>query len=168
MLRRVSCRHETVFVRPQRKDRGVGAQGRAQRRDCPALRGRSRHRQTLLQAARRERGTLQARKAPGKKHKLDEKAIKLLAKDLEQRPWATHSQRAEFLFALSGVRVSEATVCRAVRRLRRNRKKIQRGSRTRQVLKKSMAHGGRRHRSRASGSRGRDGRPHLWAVGYAS
>jgi transposase len=74
-----------------------------------------------------ERGTLQARKAPGKKPKLDQKAIKLLAKDLEQRPWATHSQRAEFLFALSGVRVSEATVCRAVRRLRRSRKKDPKG-----------------------------------------
>ena len=47
----------------------------------------------------------------------------LLLEDLEQRPWATHSQRAEFLFAASGVRVSEATVCRAVGRLRRSRKK---------------------------------------------
>jgi hypothetical protein len=34
--------------------------------------------------------------------------MRLLAKDLQQRPWATHSQRVEFLFALSGVRVSEA------------------------------------------------------------
>jgi transposase len=70
-----------------------------------------------------ERATLEPRKAPGKKPKLDEKATKLLAKDLEERPWATHSQRAEFLFAVSGVSVSEATVCRAVRRLSRSRKK---------------------------------------------
>jgi transposase len=70
-----------------------------------------------------ERGTLEPRKAPGKRPKLDEKATMLLAKDLEERPWATHSQRAEFWFALSGVRVSEATVCRAVGRLRRSRKK---------------------------------------------
>ena len=70
-----------------------------------------------------ERGTLEPRKAPGKRPKLDEKATRLLAEDLEERPWATHSQRAEFLLALSGVRVSEATVCRAVRRLRRSRKK---------------------------------------------
>ena len=69
-----------------------------------------------------ERGTLEPRRAPGKRPKLDEKATKLLAKDLEERPWATHSQRSEFLFALSGVRVSEATVCRAVRRVRRSRK----------------------------------------------
>ena len=70
-----------------------------------------------------ERGTLEPRKAPGKKPKLDEKASKLLLEDLQQRPWATHSQRAEFLFALLGLRVSEATVCRAVGRLRRSRKK---------------------------------------------
>ncbi len=70
-----------------------------------------------------ERGTLKPRKAPGKRPKLDEKATKLLAKDLQERPWATHSQRAEFLFAVSGVRVSEATVCRAVGRRHRSRKK---------------------------------------------
>jgi transposase len=70
-----------------------------------------------------ERGTLEPRKAPGKKPKLDEKAMKLLVEDLEQRPWPTHSQRAEFLFAMLGVRVSEATVCRAVGRLNRSRKK---------------------------------------------
>jgi transposase len=49
-----------------------------------------------------ERGTLEPRKAPGKSPNLDEKATKLLAKDLEERPWATHFQSAEFLFALSG------------------------------------------------------------------
>src|SRR5215217_3448776 len=70
-----------------------------------------------------ERGTLEPRKAPGKKPKLDEKATKLLAKDLEARPWATQCQRAEFLLAVAGVRVSEATVCRTVGRLRRSRKK---------------------------------------------
>jgi transposase len=40
-----------------------------------------------------ERGTLEPRKAPGKKPKLDEKATKLLLEDLKERPWATHSQR---------------------------------------------------------------------------
>jgi transposase len=70
-----------------------------------------------------ERGTLQPRKAPGKRSKLDEKATKLLLEDLEERSWATHAQRVEFLFAVLGLRVSEATVCRAVRRLRRSRKK---------------------------------------------
>ncbi len=76
-----------------------------------------------------ERGTLEPRKAPGKRPKLDEKATKLLAKDLQERPWATHARRVEFLFAVSRVRVSEATVCRAVERLRSSRKK---GSQERQ------------------------------------
>ena len=70
-----------------------------------------------------ERGTLEPRKAPGSAPKLDQKAMKLLLEDLQQRPWATHSQRAEFLFAVLGVWVSEATVCRAVGRVRRSRKK---------------------------------------------
>ena len=74
-----------------------------------------------------ERGTLEPRKAPGKKPKLDEKARKLLVEDLRERPWATHSQRAEFLLATSGVSVSEATVCREVGRLRRSRKKGPKG-----------------------------------------
>ncbi len=70
-----------------------------------------------------EHGTLEPGKAPGKAPKLDEKARKLLLGDLEERPWATHSQRAEFLVAVAGVRVSEATVCRAIKRLSCSRKK---------------------------------------------
>jgi transposase len=70
-----------------------------------------------------ERGTLVPRKAPGKKPKLDEKAKNLLLEDLQERPWATHSQRAEYLLAVAGVSVSEATVCRTVGSLRRSRKK---------------------------------------------
>src|SRR3712207_4511297 len=101
-----------------------------------------------------EHGTLEPKKAPGKKPMLDEKAKKLLAKDLKERPWATYSQRAEFLFAVLGLRVSEATVCRAVRRLRKSRKKIQRGCKKRRVLEALVAHGDRPHRSRAAGIRG--------------
>src|SRR5215203_115575 len=74
-----------------------------------------------------QRGTLEPRKAPGKRPKLDEKATKVLLEDLEERPWATHSQRAEFLFAVCGIRVSEATVCRTLRRLSQSRKKGPRG-----------------------------------------
>ena len=66
---------------------------------------------------------MEPRKGPGKKPKLDEKARKLLLEDLRERPWATHSQRAEFLFATCGVSVSEATICRTLRRLSHSRKK---------------------------------------------
>jgi transposase len=78
-----------------------------------------------------ERGTLEPDKAPVKRPKLDEKAGKLLGEDLRRRPWATHSQRAEFLSAVCGVRVSEATICRAIKRLSHGRKKVQRSTRTR-------------------------------------
>jgi transposase len=87
------------------------------------------HRATVKRYCKRldEHDTLQPRKAPGKAPKLEEKARKLLLEDLRERPWATHSQRAEFLFAMLGVRVSEATVCRAVGRLCRSRKKDPQG-----------------------------------------
>ena len=74
-----------------------------------------------------ERGTLEPRKASGKSPKLDQKARRLLLEDLQQRPWATHAQRAEFLFATCGVSVSEATICRTLRRLSVSRKKGPKG-----------------------------------------
>ncbi|HEX5700946.1 MAG TPA: IS630 transposase-related protein [Rubrobacter sp.] len=74
-----------------------------------------------------ERGTLEPGKAPGRAPKLDEKATKVLVEDLEERPWATHSQRAQFLFAACGVSVSEATICRTLKRLSVSRKKGPRG-----------------------------------------
>ena len=87
------------------------------------------HRATVKRYCKQldERGTLEPRKAPGRRPKLDEKATKLLVEDLEERPWATHSHRAEFLFAVCGIRVSEATVCRTLRRLSHSRKKGPRG-----------------------------------------
>jgi transposase len=74
-----------------------------------------------------ERGTLEPRKAPGKAPKLDQKARRLLVEDLERRPWATHSQRAEFVYATCGLSVSEATVCRTLRRMSHSRKKGPKG-----------------------------------------
>ncbi len=62
-------------------------------------------------------------KAPGKKSKLDGKAIKLLEEDLHARPALTYEERADLLCGLLGVRVSKATICRTVRRLGYTRKK---------------------------------------------
>ncbi len=70
-----------------------------------------------------EGGTLAPERRPGKRPKLDQRAMRLLEEDLEARPWATHRQRSELLFAVCGVEVSEATVCRATKRLGRSRKK---------------------------------------------
>jgi transposase len=106
------------------------------------------HRATVKRYCKQldERGTLQPRKAPGKKPKLDEKAKKLLVEDLEERPWATHSQRAEFLFAILGVSVSEATICRAVGRLSHSRKKDPEGQQKERSFEEPVAHGGRLRR----------------------
>src|SRR5215213_7488247 len=81
-----------------------------------------------------ERGTLDPKKAPPKKSKVDEKARKLLLEDLQEWPWATRSQRAGFLFAVLGLRVSEAPGCRAVGTLAGVEKKNQGSSRKRRVL----------------------------------
>ncbi len=70
-----------------------------------------------------ESGPLAPERRPGKRPKLDQAAMRLLEEDLEARPWATHRQRSEFLFAVCGVEVSEATVCRATKRLGHSRKK---------------------------------------------
>src|SRR5918995_3945653 len=54
-VRRVSWMHECIFAGSQREDRRVGQEGRAQGRDRPPFRSRSRDGQTLLQAPRRAR-----------------------------------------------------------------------------------------------------------------
>ena len=79
----------------------------AQKRSRPPFRRSPSNAQVLLQQLD-ERGTLEPRKAPGKTPNLDEKARRLLLEDLKERPWATHSQRAQFLFAVLRARVSEA------------------------------------------------------------
>ena len=72
-----------------------------------------------------EEGSLNPKKAPGKKRKLDESGMKLLQEDLRARPTATYEQRAEFLDELLGVRVSKSTICRTIKRLGYTRKKDQ-------------------------------------------
>ena len=64
-------------------------------------------------------------KAPGKKAKLDESAMKLLEEDMHARPAVIYEKRADLLCELLGVRVSKSTICRVVRRLGYTRKKDQ-------------------------------------------
>jgi transposase len=73
-----------------------------------------------------ENGSLASKKAPGSRPKLDGSAMRLLEEDIKNRPWATHNQRSEFLLAACGVEVSEATICRTIKkRLSHSRKKDQ-------------------------------------------
>jgi len=71
----------------------------------------------------REGEPLAPRKAPGKRPKIGERARRLLEADLEERPAGTLEERRRFLERVAGVRVSESTVSRMLKRLGWTRKK---------------------------------------------
>jgi transposase len=86
------------------------------------------HRSTVGRYLKRldEKGSLAPEKALGSHSKLDGSAMRLLEEDIKSRPWATHKQRSEFLFAACGIEVSETTICRAIKKhLSHSRKKDQ-------------------------------------------
>jgi transposase len=66
---------------------------------------------------------LAPKKRPGSKPKMDQSATKLLETDVERHPTATLAERREFLQKVAGVRVSESTISRMLRRLGWSRKK---------------------------------------------
>ena len=74
-------------------------------------------------ATAREGRSLAPKRRPGSKPKLDERARKLLEADLEERPAAILPERREFLERVAGVRVSDSTLSRMLRRLGWSRKK---------------------------------------------
>ena len=67
--------------------------------------------------------SLAPKKSPGSKPKLSEQARRLLAADVKERPFATLSHRREYLEALTGISVSNSTVCRELKRMEHTRKK---------------------------------------------
>jgi len=71
----------------------------------------------------REGRSLKPGKAPGKRPLLDEKARRLLEANVEERPFAKLSDRQEYLERVAGVRVSESTLSRALRKMGFGRKK---------------------------------------------
>jgi transposase len=74
-------------------------------------------------AAYRQGRSLAPKKRPGSRPKMDEGARRLLEADLEDRPAATLPERREFLERAAGVRVSDSTVSRMLKRLGWSRKK---------------------------------------------
>ena len=74
-------------------------------------------------ATSREGRSLAPKRRPGSKPKLGEGARRLLEAGLEERPAATLPQRREFLERVAGVRVSDSTVSRMLKRLGFSRKK---------------------------------------------
>jgi transposase len=71
----------------------------------------------------REGGSLRPKRSPGRPPKADERARRLLGADLEERPAATLSERREYLSNVVGLRVSESTISRLLRRMGFSRKK---------------------------------------------
>ncbi len=112
----------------------------------------------------REGGSLRTKSSPGRRPKADESARRLLEADLKERPAAaTLAQRCEYLRSAAGLRVSESTVSRLLRRLGWTRKKVGGCERTpRQVVEGRLAGACRQaDRRRAVGICGRDGFEHL-------
>ena len=96
-------------------------------------------------AAARAGRSLAPKKHPGSKPKLDETARRLLEADLKERPAATLPQRREFLRQVAGVRVSDSTVSRMLKRMGWSRKKTGGCDRTRRVPESGLAGYGRRY-----------------------
>ena len=71
----------------------------------------------------REGGSLRPKRSPGRPPKAGERARRLLEADLQERPAATLSERREYLRSVAGLRVSESTVSRLLRRMGFSRKK---------------------------------------------
>ena len=71
----------------------------------------------------REGKSLAPKRRPGSKPKLDERARRLLAANAQERPFATLSERGEYLRVVTGVSVSDSTVCRELKRMEHTRKK---------------------------------------------
>ena len=71
----------------------------------------------------REGGSLRPKKSPGRPPKTGQRARWLLEANLRDRPAATLSERREYLRSVAGLRVSESTVSRLLRRMGFSRKK---------------------------------------------
>jgi transposase len=67
--------------------------------------------------------SLAPKKRPGSKPKLDEKATRLLAADLEERPYLTLRERCDYMEVMMGLSVSRSTMCRGISRMGSTRKK---------------------------------------------
>jgi transposase len=74
-------------------------------------------------ATAREGRSLAPKKRPGSKPKMDEAARRLLERDMQERPAATLPQRREFLRRACGLKVSDSTVSRMLKRMGWSRKK---------------------------------------------
>ena len=68
-------------------------------------------------------GSLAPKKRPESTPKLGDKAMKPLKEDPQERPYLTLQDRCEYIRVMTGLAVSRSTVCRAIARIGRTRKK---------------------------------------------
>ena len=71
----------------------------------------------------RQGHSLAPKKVPGRPQKIGEDAQRLLEEDIKERPTATITDRRRFLERMVGIRLSDSTVRRLLRRLGFSRKK---------------------------------------------
>src|SRR5215213_2718078 len=67
--------------------------------------------------------SLAPKKRPGSAPKLDQKAMKLLEDDLQERPFVSLQERCDYIEAVTRLAVSRSTMCRAIARIGPTRKK---------------------------------------------
>src|SRR5215213_2995396 len=113
---------ESLLRRPEKEDSPSRRRGHGQKRGGANLGGQPLFDQTLRRYAHQGR-SLPPKKPPGLRPKIDEQGKRLLQADLKERPAATLPQRREFLQRMAGVRVSDSTISRAIKRLGWSRKK---------------------------------------------
>jgi hypothetical protein len=117
------CSHERLLSRPQTKD-----SFRRGRRDVQGPGGSYLLREPLSSVKRyvnkAQRGeSLAPKKRPGSTPKLGEKARRLLAADLKERPYLTLQERCDYIEVMTGLSVSRSTMRRATARIGSTRKK---------------------------------------------
>ena len=74
-------------------------------------------------AMARQGRPLAPKRRPGSRPKIDEGARRLLESDMQERPAATLPHRRQYLEKIAGVKVSESTVSRMLKRMGWSRKK---------------------------------------------
>ena len=117
-----TCAYEGLLRRPAQKDSGSPPSGNEQERSRPSVRGESLLRQALREDGQRRKDA-RSEENPGKRPKVDERGKRLLEADLDARPAAALPERREFLQKVAGVKVSESTVSRLLKRMGFSRKK---------------------------------------------
>jgi hypothetical protein len=115
--------HERLLRRPQTKGGLHGGRRYVQGPGGPHLLREPLLAQTIRRQGRAGRIPRAPKKRPASAPKLDEKARRLLAADLEERPYLTLQERCDYIEAMTGLAVSRSTMCRAIARIGSTRKK---------------------------------------------